>query len=153
MPSKGRAFDNGLRDYLRSPSPSPRTDQSHRRMSAPYALVDASFRIAVSTSFSILMAVNLVSMTARSCGISKWRGVSPELFAMPEVAGGEDSGDGSQIFSRNAQDDSPRCGLAPQRKSALRSFRCRVAAGVCETHSAVNIRKEFEKWKPRRSPR
>ncbi len=25
---------------------------------------------------------------------------------------------------------------------------------VCETHSAaVNIRKEFEKWKPRRSPR
>jgi hypothetical protein len=41
------------------------------------------------------MAVNLVSMTARSCGISKWRGVSPELFAMPEVAGGEDSGDGS----------------------------------------------------------
>ena len=38
---------------------------------------------------------------------------------MPEVAGGEDTGDGSQIFSRNAQDDSPRCGLAPQRKSAF----------------------------------
>ena len=64
------------------------------------------------------MAVNLVSMTARSCGISKWS-FSPELVAMPEVAGGEDTGDGSQIFGRNSQDDSPRCGLAPQRKSAL----------------------------------
>jgi len=27
------------------------------------------------------------------------------------------------------------------------------AARVCETHSAVNIRKEFEKWKPRRRRR
>jgi len=41
------------------------------------------------------MAVNLVSMTARSLRTVKWRGVSPELVAMPEVAGGEDAGDGS----------------------------------------------------------
>jgi len=58
------------------------------------------------------------------------------LVAEPEVAGGEDAGDGSEILGWNAQDGSPRCGLAPQRKSALRSFRCRVA-GACETHSAV----------------
>src|ERR1700687_547189 len=95
------------------------------------------------------MAVNLVSMTARSFGISKLS-FSPKLVAMAEVAGGENTGDGSQNFRRNAQDDSPRCGLAPQRKSASRSFRCRVAAGECETPSAVNIRKEFEKCKPRR---
>jgi hypothetical protein len=65
------------------------------------------------------------------------------------IAGGENAGNRSEILGWNAQDGSPRCGLAPQRKSALRSFRCRVAAGVCETHSAVNIRGEFEKCKPR----
>jgi len=40
------------------------------------------------------MAVNLVSMRARSCGTIKGR-FSPELFAVPEEAGGEDTGDGS----------------------------------------------------------
>ena len=30
------------------------------------------------------------------------------------------------ILGWKVQDGSPRCGLAPQRKSALRSFRCRV---------------------------
>jgi hypothetical protein len=65
-------------------------------------------------------------------------------------AGGEDAGDGSEILGWNVQDGSPCCGLAPQRKSASRLFRCRVAAGECESPSAVNIRKEFEKCKPRR---
>jgi hypothetical protein len=102
--------------------------------------------------FSILMAVNLVSMTARSRGISKLS-FSPAPVSQPEVTGGEDAGDGLEVLGWNAQDGSPRCGFAPQRKSALRSFRCRVAAGECESHSAVNIREEFEKWKPRRSPR
>ena len=91
-------------------------------------------------------------MRARSCGTSKWS-FSPELGAMPEVAGGKDAGDGFQIFCRDAQDDSPRCGLAPQRKSALRSFRCRVTAEECEAPFAVNIREEFEKCKPRRATR
>jgi len=46
--------------------------------------------------------------------------------AEPEVSGGQDAGDGSEILGWKVQDGSPRCGLAPQRKSALRSFRCRV---------------------------
>ena len=70
---------------------------------------------------------------------------------MPEVAGGKDAGDGSQIFCRDAQDDSPRCGLAPQRKSALRSFRCRWLLKSARAPFAVNIRREFEKCKPRRA--
>jgi hypothetical protein len=45
-------------------------------------------------SFSILMAVNLVSMRAQSRGTIKGS-FSPELVAMPEEAGGEDTGDGS----------------------------------------------------------
>ena len=89
-------------------------------------------------------------MNARCGRTIKWR-FAPALVAEPEVAGGEDAGDGSEVLGWNAQDGSPRCGLAPQRKSASRSFRCRVAAGVCETHSAVNIREEFEKCKPRRT--
>src|ERR1039458_2727580 len=36
-----------------------------------------------------------------------------------------------------------RCGLAPQRKSASRSFRRRVATGACEAHSAVSMRREL----------
>jgi len=81
--------------------------------------------IAVSTRFSFLKAVKLVSMRARSRRTIKGR-FAPAAFAEPEVAGGQDAGDGSEILGWKVQDGSPRCGLAPQRKSALRSFRCRV---------------------------
>jgi hypothetical protein len=50
---------------------------------------------------------------------------APALVAVPEVADGEDAGDGSEILGWNVQDGSPRWGLAPQRRSALRLFRCR----------------------------
>jgi hypothetical protein len=41
------------------------------------------------------MAVNLVSMNALRGGTVKLGGFSPELVPMPEIAGGEDTGDGS----------------------------------------------------------
>jgi hypothetical protein len=70
---------------------------------------------------------------------------------MTEIAKGKDAGDRLQVFCRDAQDDSPRCGLAPQRKSAWRSFRCRLLTEKCAgTLFAVNIRREFEKCKPNR---
>jgi hypothetical protein len=71
-----------------------------------------------------LMAVNLMSMCARGCHTAR------RLLA----GVGRDAG-GSQSrrylrwivnFLRNAQDYTPRCGFAPQRKFAWRSFRCRV---------------------------
>jgi len=77
-----------------------------------------------------------MSMWARRVGTVK-ASFTPELVAVSEVTCGEDASDGLQIFIRNSQDDTPRCGLAPQRKSASRSFRCRVATGECESPSAV----------------
>ena len=61
-------------------------------------------------------------------------------------AGGEDAGDGSEILGWNVQDGSPCCGLAPQRKSASRSFRYRVAAEACERHAATKHTREIRKW-------
>jgi hypothetical protein len=89
-----------------------------------------------------------MSMKALRTRTINWRFVAAFL-TKPQVACGEKAGDGMKNLGWYAQDESPRCGLAPQRKSALRSFRCRVAGRVCETHSAVNIRSEFEKCKPR----
>jgi hypothetical protein len=58
-----------------------------------------------------------------------WRGVSKSIFelltgAEPEISGGENADDGFEIFGWNVQNVDLCCGLAPQRKSALRSFRC-----------------------------
>lgn len=47
-------------------------------------------------SFSFLGAVNLVSMRARSVGTIKGKFATP-TFAVPEVASGQDRGDGLQI--------------------------------------------------------
>jgi hypothetical protein len=63
--------------------------------------------------------------------------LAPALIAELEIVGGEETGYESEIIGWNAQDGSPRCGLAPQRKSALRSFRCRVAERASETHSLL----------------
>jgi hypothetical protein len=95
------------------------------------------------------MAVNLVSMTARSFGTVKSGNRAPKLVAMTEVTSGKDAGNGLQIFCRDAQDHEPRCGLAPHRKSALRSFRCRLLVEERAAPVAVNIRGVFEKCKPR----
>src|ERR1019366_9050684 len=108
-----------------------------------------SFRIAVSIPFSVLIAVNLVSMTARSFGTVKSGNRAPKLVAMAEIASGKDAGDGLQVFCRDAQDDhlavdwhhneSPlggRSAVDCLLKSARAPF-------------AVNIRREFEKCKPR----
>ncbi len=51
--------------------------------------------IALSTRFSFLKAVNLVSMRARCRRTIKGR-FAPTAFAKPEVAGGQDAGDGSE---------------------------------------------------------
>jgi hypothetical protein len=91
------------------------------------------------------------TLLIRSAGRVEFRRRSPNSRGVWWTAGRENAGDGSEILGWNAQDGSPRCGLAPQRKSASRSFRCRVAAGACERHAAVNIRSEFEKCKPRRT--
>ena len=58
-----------------------------------YLEASHSFRIVRSTPFSVLITVKLVSMTARSSGISKWR-FSSKLVAMAEVAGRQDAGYG-----------------------------------------------------------
>jgi hypothetical protein len=79
--------------------------------------------------FSLLNAVNLMSMKARSGRTIKWR-FAPALGVKPEKAGSENADDGLEILGWNAQDGSPCCGFAPQRKSALRSFRCRVVANA-----------------------
>jgi len=76
--------------------------------------------------FAILfLAASKRARSQRRCSV---------LARTEPLAGGQNAGDGLQIFCRNAQDDSPRCGLAPQRKSALRSFRCRLL-GECESLS------------------
>jgi hypothetical protein len=51
----------------------------------------------LSTGFSFLKAVNLVSMRARCWRTIKWR-FAPALVAKPEVPGGEDAGDGSEVL-------------------------------------------------------
>jgi hypothetical protein len=75
---------------------------------------------------------------------------APTLVAEPDVGRREEVGDRLEIVGRNAQDGSPRCELAPQPKSVTRSFRCRLSAGGCDTLSAINIRGETEKSKPKR---
>lgn len=70
-----------------------------------------------------------------------WRGISKSIFEVstgvePEISGGENAGDGLEILGWNVQDVDLCCGLAPQRKSALRSFRCREAADPCESDAA-----------------
>lgn len=50
----------------------------------------------VPKSFSFLGAVNLVSMRARSFGTIKGK-FAASTFAVPEVASGQDRGDGPQI--------------------------------------------------------
>jgi hypothetical protein len=79
-------------------------------------------------SFEVLLSY---SMTARSFGTVKSGNRAPKLVAMAEIANGKDAGDGLQVFFRDAQDDSPRCGLVPQRESAWRSFRCRLLTEKC----------------------
>jgi hypothetical protein len=69
---------------------------------------------------------------------------------MPEVAGGQDGGDRLQIFYQDAQGDSPRCWISTTTKVRLPFVSLSSGlAGACSTHSAVNIRGEFEKCKPR----
>lgn len=69
-----------------------------------------------------------MSMRARLRGSRKWKFAAPP-FSLPEIAGGEKTGNGLEILGRDRQDGSPRCGLGPQQESASRSSRCLSGLG------------------------
>lgn len=102
----------------------------------------------LSTVFSILMAVNLVSMTARSRGISKL-GFSPAFVAEPEVSGGEYAGDGLKVLGGNAQDGSPPlwiCTTAKVRLAVVPLSGCWSVRDTLRSKHTQRIRKvETEK--------
>jgi hypothetical protein len=51
-----------------------------------------------------------MSMNARSGRAIKWI-FAPGATAITQVTGGQNGGDGWQVFDGNSQDESPRCGF------------------------------------------